>query len=814
MKKIISLNGDWLCTCIDPSGEKSFNFTGNVPGCVHTDLMGSVIDSDIYYRDNSKNCQWIENMDWVYTKTFSVSEISGGEVLVFEGLDVYADVYLNDILLGNCDDMFITYSFDISDKLVLGENTVKVYFHSPINAVLGLPALPGAFTTERLNTRRIQCTYGWDWCERLVTCGICGNVYIKTNNEFSVENIYVYTEHIGETSSQIAFEATFENFENGKLVNVEILSPDGFSVYSHDFFVKERLLKGFVDIKNAKLWYPTGYGDQPLYTIIIGEKKTSFGIRSVRILEEPDEVGSAYYNKCLEIKNNPSAEEYDHNDSFSGFALLVNNVKVMCKGANWVPCEPFPSEESDEKITRLLELARLGGLNMIRVWGGGVFEKDHFYNECDRLGIMLTQDFLMACGKYPEENPHFIDLVKTEAKEAALRLRNHPSLMWWSGDNENAVLGSDETDNYKGRTVTHESILPMLNKYDPRRRFLLSSPYGGNFFSSKTVGTTHNTQYMTHLLHYFDTSDMKDYKEVFGEYTARFIAEEPAFGAATEPTLKRFMTHEDIYNSSDIWLHHTKGNPDLSKEILDYAFLLAEKILGNFKDGADRFFKLKYLHYEWVRVSFETARRNKGFCNGIIYWMFNDCWPSAVSWALVDYYCLPKPAFYSFKRCSKSVVASVIKNTDGCDVYVSNDSLSGEKLNLRVYLISDNKTTLLASDEVYAEPNASVLAKHIVLPPLLETDVVICDVGNETVSDRASYKQNNLAIHKTETVKVLNKTQTHITVSADTYVHAVELEGEYLFEDNYFSLLPGETKTISIKSLGETSELSVIGYTI
>ena len=286
---------------------------------------------------------------------------------MFECLDTYADIYLNGESIGTCDNMFISHRFEISDKLINGENTLTVYFHSPVKTVEGLEHCYGAFTCERMHTRRIQCTYGWDWVARFVTCGISGDVYIDFSDGFRVKNAYIYTVDTGKDYAGIVFEAEFEGYENGGFADVEIISPDGNTVYKNCFFRREGFLKEYIDIPDALLWYPTGYGKQPLYKLIICKKEFTFGIRKAKILELPDKKDSTYYNKCLEIKDSVSGREYDRNKEFSGFQLLINDIPVMCKGANWVPCEPFPCAETDEKITTLLTLAKDAGVNMLRV---------------------------------------------------------------------------------------------------------------------------------------------------------------------------------------------------------------------------------------------------------------------------------------------------------------------------------------------------------------------------------------------------------------------------------------------------------------
>ena len=223
----ISLNGIWNGSCISPDGEEKFTFTGTVPGCVHTDLLGIHIPEDLYYRDNADECQWIENCNWKYTKTFHIASVSPKTVLVFEGLDTYADITLNDTLIDSADNMFIPHRFDVSKFLHAGENTLTVYFRSPIREVQGKKECRGAFTRERMHTRRIQCTYGWDWVARFVTCGIWRDVYLEYSDGFEIKDTYIYTENIWKDMAQIVVESEIENYEQGGLIELKIKDPAG-----------------------------------------------------------------------------------------------------------------------------------------------------------------------------------------------------------------------------------------------------------------------------------------------------------------------------------------------------------------------------------------------------------------------------------------------------------------------------------------------------------------------------------------------------------------------------------------------------------
>ena len=534
------------------------------------------------------------------------------------------------------------------------------------------------------------------------------------------------------------------------------------------------------------------------------------------IEERPDETGSLYYEKCLEIKDSVSGEIYDKNETFSSFRLIINGIPIMCKGANWVPSEPFPSAETDQKITNLLRLAKEAGVNMLRVWGGGIFEKSHFYDECDRLGILVTQDFLMACGQYPEERETFIAQLCKETEYAAYHLRNHPSLVWWSGDNENAILGHDEAADYRGRAAIHNAIMPVLARLDPKRRFLLSSPYGGSLYASKTVGTTHNTQYLGEsIFPYILNTEMTDYKEHFSTYLARFIAEEPTLGAVSLPTLRRFMEPDDIFDSDEMWNYHMKGNPRLPFTLFDLLKTFAQKVFGDFIDGNDRFFKLKYVQYEWVRITLENIRRNYGFVNGMIYWMWNDCWPASAGWAFVDYYGLPKASFYSFKRCAGALITSIQK-ANQFDIYLCNDSLMKKDVCLSLSYIEKGKLFAITQQTASINKQTSEIVYSLPLTLLSEDAILICDVTCGETRDRAFYKDGTLPLVPCSTLQLIEQTEQYITLSSTEYVHVVELEGEFIFEDNYFSLLPNEQRTIHFHSIehAQSDELTISSYTI
>lgn len=816
----LSLNGTWNLSGNNPDTKETLSLTASVPGSVLNDIVNADIENiDIFYRDNSEKFEKYERWDWHYSKEFAVEKLEDHAELCFSKLDTYCDIYLNGNHISHCMNGHISYAFDVDGILCEGNNTLDVYFYSPVKAVEGRKSvLEYAFTKERLNTRRMQCTYGWDWVARFVTCGV-GDVSLNFygKNEARIDSLYVYTKSVDSFGAYIGISAQIKKEALGKVYIFEISDKDGNVVKTHRKYISYPRYDFNLSIADAQLWYPKGYGEQPLYTIrvlcddeIVHSEK--FGIRTVKILQETDEKGSYNFEKCLSLKETPFDKVYDRNEEFSSFTLVVNGVKILCMGANWVPCEPYDVGGNEEKITEILEMSAEMGVNMIRVWGGGTFECEHFYNECSRLGIMVTQDFLMACGRYPEKEEWFIKELNKEAEYAAKLMRNKPCLVWWTGDNENATAGNDVMEDYMGRASATYGIHPVLMELDPMRDFLPSSPYGGNLYASNTAGTTHNTNHLGDVFAYLEKDDLSDYKDAYKTISARFIAEEPTFGAVSTYSSRKFMTDGDIYgDDAYIREYHTKSNPALQKSLYEYFLLLSEKILGKFGDGYDRDFKLKYIQFENVRNSLEQLRRERWFCSGDIFWQLNDCWPAYSGWAIIDYYNMPKAAYYSFKRCTKPVLCMIDKEKDEYSVYIACDGNRDEAVNVNVFTL-DVKTG--KKREIYngAAFVTAGTTLHVCSFEKNDNSIIIA----ETDSDRAFYKDGILEMHKCDVDYTVDEENCTITFVSDKYVHAVEIEGNLVLDDNYFSLLPGEERCVSyIKKNAESAlDLTVTAYTL
>lgn len=825
----------WNAEIRSPDGAHDMVIPATVPGCIHADLMKNSLIPDPYWRDNNEQLQWIENCDVTYTGVFTLDFVSADSYLVFRGLDVYATVFCNGKVLGKTDNMHISWEYDVTEYLQAGENTLTVAFRSPIREVAGLPLRKAAFAGDRLYTRRVQCSYGWDWLGRFVTMGIWKPVELIVRHADYIgdreDGIYIYTDNVNPYSAQVGIELNFTRVTGNAWVSLEILSPEGEVIRSKRRRILQNTVKELIDVQNPRLWYPSGYGEQPLYSLRIRtyaaeeaeewneERRVTFGIRTVKILELEDAPDSYEAGLANRLKECPHLQRWDRNEGSSGFWLLINDVRVFCLGANWVPSEPFPSEETPEKLAHLVRMAKDAGVNMLRVWGGGVFAPKALMQACDRAGILVTQDFLMACGTYPEEDPAFLEQLRREAEEAARMLRNHPSLVWWSGDNENAVRGDENLPAYDGRLAALVAIGPQLERLDPHRKFLPSSPYGGVPYASGVRGTTHNTQYLSTFFAWVREGNWSDYRAYFDTYLARFTAEQPVIGMPFVSSLRRFMTEADIFGeNTEISEYHTKNNPALGAITLyGYVERMASGLFGDFRDGEDRIRKMQWLQCEWIRISMELFRRNAWYSSGILHWMWNDCWPAANGWSMVDYYGNAKPSFYAFKRCAKPLMASIslkdaVSGKACVRVSLAYHGKAGERATgecrlyrYHIHTGTEDYVTVLP----FSVDTGSVTLLYDGSPiPMDENTVLLADVTSDRGQDRAfclpagkSYADMTFVYGD---ATVLEQTEKQISVCAtETLPYAFIDPNDVLLKENGVFLKKGERYSYAIVTAEE-----------
>ncbi|HYE13255.1 MAG TPA: hypothetical protein VD968_02315, partial [Pyrinomonadaceae bacterium] len=405
-----------------------------VPGCVHTDLLRHRLIEDPFYRDNERKLQWIGKTDWEYETTFRAGPalLARRNVeLVFEGLDTYATVTLNGVRLLEADNMFRTWRVGARGALKEGENTLRVVFRSPINEVLPrmktlgheLPASNDQGEKTSPHTRKAPYQYGWDWGPRFVTSGVWKPVRLEAWDDARIESLRVAQKRLDDRLATLTVEAEVVSSADAEATLHVEAHAGGRAAASARERVKLRSgtqrVSVTLNITSPRRWWPAGLGPQNLYTVsarlaiggnAVDEAATRVGLRTLELRQKPDEWGKS-------------------------FEFVVNGVPVFARGGNWIPADSFPTRVTRERYRELLTSARDANMNMLRVWGGGIYEADDFYDLCDELGLLVWQDFMFACSMYPGDR-EFLDNVRAEAVDNIKRLRNHPSIVLWCGNNE------------------------------------------------------------------------------------------------------------------------------------------------------------------------------------------------------------------------------------------------------------------------------------------------------------------------------------------------------------------------------------------
>ena len=812
------LTGAWSIEGNSPDNAERILMNGTVPGHVHTDLLNNNYIKDPFWRDNDKLCSWVEDWYWSYEKTFvfDKEESFGKHYLDFEGIDTFSEVYVNGKLVGKTDNMFISYRFDVTDCILNGSNTivVKILPCKEFTKDKTYEKYNGCFSSDRVYLRRMQCTFSWDWVARFVSYGIWKNVYITSVNNAEIDSLYIYTHSIsdGFATEYIEIETTKYDAETLD-IDVLIEDPDGNTVWNRKMHIYSDKIMLQADIRKPELWWPAGYGEQPLYKLkttitdkngsVIDAKETTFGIRTVKVVQLIDEEGSREAEQTEKVREwlkTRNCENDRNTDAGMGFCVYVNDTQIFCRGGNWVPADPFPSRITEEKYENLVRLAKDGNLNMLRVWGGGIYEDEAFWDACNKYGILVSQDFMMACGVYPYDSAEFIEQLKEEAEVVVKKYRNHPALVLWYGNNENGMADDFDDPTTTSRIFWEQALLPALEKYEKSRPFFPLSPFGGKKNISLTVGDTH----FASITEDFINRDFKDYLEC-ANYTGRFMSEYAMFGAPNMESLLKFMTYKDLL-VNNMFEYHTKDNPYKPEgfpSLFEQNQIMADKFLGPWKTPEERVQKLEYTQYIVLRAAVEGARRNSFYCSGILFWMYNDCWPAS-GWSMVDYYQIPKAGFYGFKQAAKPVIVSLNKTDKDIVIYFCNDRLCPAcgTMNFKVYGF-EGEVLYSKQESFKTEKNTTeIICKTPLseLPKLDKNVIVVCEIDGDFETSRAYYyaeMPQEMPLKKANvTVETDGNT---IKVTTDNYARIVELYGDGVFSDNYFDLLPGETKVVTFK---------------
>lgn len=621
-------------------------FNALVPGTIHTDLLKNGLIDNPYYSDNELKLPWIAEQDWIYQNEFKFPyESDKNNFLIFDGLDTVADIYINGSKLGRSDNMFLSYRFSLTGKLKQGSNVIKIIFHSPVKFAKALERkcgkLPVGHSPERVYIRKAQYSFGWDWGPSFPTSGIWKNVYIEKSAAGEIESFSFDTIKLLNNVATVVIKPVIKLKSKGVFYLYVHLFNEHQSYRKKIRIISGRNIIARFDIKKPDLWWPNGYGKQSLYNL------------EIKLLDNNENILSSV-SKKVGIRK---AELILKENKKPIFKFRINNKDIYCKGADWIPSDSFIPRISDEKYSRLLNLAKDGNMNMIRVWGGGFYENDKFYELCDEIGLLVWQDFMFACGAYPEYDS-FLKNIKNEINENVNRLQYHPSIVIWCGNNENEWIWYREQNMaYKkmpGYKIYHSVIPSLLKKIDPLRPYWPSSPFGDEVDpDSSESGNTHQWDVWSRWVNYTNIVNDK----------SLFVTEFGFQGPANRETFEENLPSGEQNINSKIFEHHNKqieGPERIVKFLSNHLPLKTDWDDYLYLAQLNQGFALKTCLEHWI-----TNRRT----NGSLIWQINDSWP-VTSWSIVDYELRPKLSYYFVKNIfSPQIIHFSKSGNNGCELF-------------------------------------------------------------------------------------------------------------------------------------------------
>lgn len=769
-----------------------------VPGTVHLDLMNNKIIQDPYKDENEKKVQWIENEDWDYQTAFMVSsqELKNDNIdLVFNGLDTFSEVYLNGKLLKKTDNMFRKWEIPVKQYLKAGKNTVQIKFTSAVNTGKEL-AKKVPFTmpeSPRSFVRKAQYQFGWDWGPRLVTAGIWKDVQLEFWNNAKIITVKDIQKRAADGSNDLHFD-----------VEIDAQNAGNYTLDLNKTHRKISLKKGNNTISvpyetnEMKLWQPNGRGEANLYDFEvklskeqkkIDAKNIRIGIRTVELVQEKDEKGKSFYFK-------------------------VNGQPLYIKGTNWIPGDSFSPRMTKEKYHKLIKDTKDANMNMIRIWGGGIYEDDEFYKACDENGILVWQDFMFAGSFYPADEA-FLKNVKEEVKDQANRLQNHPSIALWCGNNEidEAIVNwgyqkqfnyskNDSLQVWKDYKKLFHEVIPNALKEN------LKSDKNIYWPSSPSIGWGHKESLTEGDSHYWGVWWGEQPFEIYNEKVGRFMSEYGFQGTPTLETTKSMFsgtpdlslqnptikTHEKHARGWDIINEYLKRDYKIPTDFVQYNYVS------------------QLLQARGMQIAIEAHRRAKPYNMGTLYWQLNDCWP-VVSWSSIDYLGNWKAFHYQAKRSFEPMLVSVAETEKNYDVYLISDLLKELKTDIKFELI-DFKGKILwkanQSDDIRADVSKKIrsISKSELAQFDLSGAVLKISAEKDTTFEKLFFfnKPKDLKLSKPE-ITIRKISPTEIEISTDVLAKDIYLIGDTHFSDNFFDLLPGTSKRVILSKPLEKIEV-------
>ena len=708
--KEISLSGQWKlyyypeheASPQNPEALYALGLTplnATVPGNVELDLMAAGIEEDPYYGINSLNYRKYEFYSWWFERGFDVPQSFNGEdvILRFDGIDTFGTVFINGQKVGESANMLIPHEFNITPYLAPGgKNTITVHISSTVNKARAMDFPVGSYIWDAVGDeypaiRKPSHMFGWDIAARLVSAGLWRDVAIFPRGKTYIKEVYYATfEHDAENANVVVryrFQ-TDDPYLEGFTVKVAATHGDE----THESETPCTFVSGNagINIVNPKLWWPVYYGSQPLYRMtftllkhgkVIDVREENFGIRTIKLLHSFDNGGE--------------------------FKFLVNGVPIMVKGVNWVPLDCLHSRDK-ERLPSALALLKDSNCNMVRMWGGNVYEQDEFFDYCDENGIMVWQDFAMACAVY-NQSDDFCKQIEEEAAAIAKRLRNRPSLAIWAGDNEVDIvyrINKNTPEHSRYNRVTREVLPRVLGMHDPYREYLPSSPVIENADDDLNMPEQHNW-------------GPRDYYK--GEFhkncTARFIGETGYHGCPAVSSLKKFIPAEELWpfsEESTSWKmhnsHYYPARPRMDRNEL--MFRQVKTMFGHIPEKMeDAVLASQITQAEAVKFLIENTRIQKWQRTGILWWNLIDGWLQT-SDSVVDYYYVKKLAYYYIKRVQQPLLL-LLGEPDSWQhrVCLANDS--NRAYDATYTIIDYDNKTVVASGKAHVPAN-----ENIDLPPI------------------------------------------------------------------------------------------------